>query len=122
VEVHLEAGVLRLVKLFMWRACHNLLPTQVNLVNKGVIDDASCPCCGSEEETVLHVLWLCPAAQDVWGGNKSSFQKCRSEGTSFVKVFEECLLLFDQDALDLLAVIARKIWLRRNSLVFEGLF
>jgi hypothetical protein len=41
VEVHLEAGVLRLVKLFMWRACHNLLPTQVNLVNKGVIDDAS---------------------------------------------------------------------------------
>jgi hypothetical protein len=55
-----KLGVPRPMKMFMWRACHNLLPTRVNLVKRKVIDNALCPCCGRENETVLHVLW--PAA------------------------------------------------------------
>jgi hypothetical protein len=57
--------VLNSVKLFMWRARHNLLPTKINLVQKKVVDDSSCPCCGMPEETLCHALWECPTAQDV---------------------------------------------------------
>jgi hypothetical protein len=45
------------VKLFLWKALHNLLPTRVNLAKKGVTTDKLCPICAMEEETVLHVLW-----------------------------------------------------------------
>jgi hypothetical protein len=41
-----KMGVPRLVKLFMWRACQNLLPTWVNLTKRRVIDDQLCPCSG----------------------------------------------------------------------------
>jgi hypothetical protein len=49
------------VKLFNWRACQNILPTRVNLFQRKVVDDCSCPCCGSEEETTIHAVWSCPA-------------------------------------------------------------
>jgi hypothetical protein len=62
------------VKLFIWRAYQNILPKRVNLFQRKVVDDCSCPCCGTEEETIIHAVWSCPVAQDVWGG-KLSFSK-----------------------------------------------
>jgi len=56
------------VKLFIWRACHNILPTRMKLFQKKVLKDSSCPCCGAVDETICHILWECPAAQDVWVG------------------------------------------------------
>lgn len=52
-------------KMFMWRACHNLLPTKYNLLRRGVVLDALCPICGKDDEIVKHILWNCPPAQDV---------------------------------------------------------
>jgi hypothetical protein len=56
------------------------------------------------------------------GGEKSCLQKCRSEGSSFLLLLEEFLQRFNKDKVELLVVMARQIWLRRNSLVFEGVF
>jgi hypothetical protein len=53
--------------MFSWRACHNILPTRSNLAKRKVVEDSLCPCCKREPKTTLHVLWNCPAAQDVWG-------------------------------------------------------
>jgi hypothetical protein len=97
------------VKLFLWHACKNILPTRMNLVKRRVVEDGICPCCWKEEETIVHVLWLCPAAQDVWGGGSSIFQKCCYAGTSFMQIFECCLARFTNEELDLLAVLARRI-------------
>jgi len=58
-------NTLNVVKNFMWRACHNLLPTIVNLYRRGVVKDTVCPRCGKADETVIHALWSCPAGQDV---------------------------------------------------------
>lgn len=37
-------------------------------------------------------------------------------------LLEEFLQCFSKDQVELLVVMARRIWLRRNSLVFEGVF
>lgn len=110
------------VKLFTRRACHNLLPTKANLFKRKVVQEPSCPCCGREEETLLHALWSCPASQDVWGDNLSCFHKCSSNLTSFDHLLEYSLQRFSCEKVELLTVVARKVWLRRNSWIFEGFF
>jgi hypothetical protein len=67
------------VKIFTWRASHEILPTRANLFKRKVVENNLCPCYKSEVETAIHTLWYCPAAQDVWGGTGSCFQKCRTE-------------------------------------------
>jgi len=42
------------VKIFLWRACNNLLPTKSNLFHKRVVKEALCPCCGRDEEDMVH--------------------------------------------------------------------
>ncbi|XP_059458355.1 uncharacterized protein LOC132187949 [Corylus avellana] len=62
-------------KVFIWRACSNILPTKENLKNRGVLEDAICILCTREVETIAHALWHCPAAQDVWRISAHSLQK-----------------------------------------------
>jgi hypothetical protein len=52
-------------KNFLWRACHEILPTKVSLHKRKVVRDKICPICGVEEETCFHILWDCPSARDV---------------------------------------------------------
>jgi hypothetical protein len=39
---------------------------------------------------------------------------------NFKGVFEDCLQRFSKENLELLAVLARGIWFRKNKYVFEG--
>lgn len=110
------------MKFFIWRACNDLLPTRVKLYRKKVTEIKLCPCCNIEEEDTLHALWSCPAAKDVWGCSHSCFQKLYCEGTNFSMLVEFCMGKLCKDELDLMAVISRRIWLRRNAMVFEGKF
>jgi len=87
------------VKVFMWKACHNILPTKENLFKRRVVDNKLCPCCEREEETTLHALWGCPSAQDVWGCEASYFNKCHTVVKNFAMLFE-----------DLLAPLILEVW------------
>lgn len=44
------------VKIFVWRACQNILPTRMNLYRHKIIEEAKCPCCEVEDETLIHAL------------------------------------------------------------------
>jgi len=81
-----------------------------------------CPCCESEDETIIHTLWECPAAIDVWGGKASCFHKCSYAAPDFKVLFEYFLHRFNKEQLALMAVISKRIWLKRNSWVFEEIF
>jgi ribonuclease HI len=109
-------------KLFIWRACNELLPTRVNLARRRVIEMKACPCCEREDEDALHALWLCPAARDVWGSSVSCFQKYCYAGTNFKGLVAYCVERGTKEELELMAVIARRIWLRRNAWLFERRF
>jgi len=56
------------------------------------------------------------------GGEASCFQKCHCAGTDFKNLFAYCMGRFNKKELALMAVVSRRIWPRRNSLVFEGTF
>ncbi|KAI9180260.1 hypothetical protein LWI28_002923 [Acer negundo] len=47
------------IKLFMWRACNNFLPTNLCLANRKVPVNPICPLCKCSEELTLHALRAC---------------------------------------------------------------
>ncbi|XP_042968074.1 uncharacterized protein LOC122301061 [Carya illinoinensis] len=110
------------VKMFIWKAINNCLPTKWNLYKRKVTENPFCPICVKSEESVCHVLWSCPAAVDVWAEVNSPVQKWpRGEadlGQLWCKVVEKC----SEKEVVLIAMVMRNIWLRRNSFVFEEMF
>ena len=44
------------VKVFLWRACSNALPTKVNLQKRKVLDNTMCDQCGCKAEDELHTI------------------------------------------------------------------
>lgn len=54
------------VKIFLWRAAKNLLPTAENLRKKRVMQEATCPICKNEIESTAHALLFCKFARKVW--------------------------------------------------------
>jgi hypothetical protein len=92
-------------KIFMWRACQNVLPTKQNLLRKGVGNDDLCPCCMLEVESVIHVLWCCPGAQDVWGCGPALFKKCPSFFLDFAELISYLLSKLNADLMSLSVLI-----------------
>lgn len=48
------------------------------------------------------------------------FQKCAFVEHSFLEIFQLCMGRFNRDEMDYFAAIARRIWLRRNAMIFQG--
>ena len=101
-----------MVKMFLWRALNNLLPTRKNLKRRGVVTETLCPLCGREEEDVAHVLWNCPAASDVWGCASVKFQKRSCGKNDFFNIFVDIIERSDEPEVEVFAVTARRLWLR----------
>lgn len=45
------------MKVFMWWACNNALPTKANLIKMKIVINPLCPICELEPETMEHILW-----------------------------------------------------------------
>lgn len=54
------------VKIFLWRACTNYLPTAEGLLTRKIIGHNFCSRCDKEPELVTHALLTCQDAKKVW--------------------------------------------------------
>ena len=54
------------VKMFVRRACSNILPTRENLHGRKMKIDPQCEICCQKPESIGHLLWECPLARNVW--------------------------------------------------------
>ncbi|XP_059441702.1 uncharacterized protein LOC132174001 [Corylus avellana] len=109
-----------MVKTFMWQACNNILPTKELLYKRKIVQDPLCLICGLTTEIVGHILWSCPSARDTWTESSPQLSKCTSSEVDFLDIMAQLMERLDAEQLQLMAVIARQIWLRRNSVVFGG--
>lgn len=53
------------LKMFLWKAAQDSLPTGENLTRRGVSSNTNCIQCNCQEIT-LHALFHCRFAQEVW--------------------------------------------------------
>ena len=90
------------IKVFGWRACNEILPMKMNLTKRRIIEEVACPICTRFSKIVVHVLWECDAAQDVWAGSLKSLQKRVHGMTDMVQILE---YLMEQLALEDLELV-----------------
>lgn len=54
------------VRMFIWRACHEILPTRVGLMRRHVGTNPFCAFCSHKIETEAHIFFECPMFADIW--------------------------------------------------------
>lgn len=111
-----------MVKMFMWKACREILPTKERLHHRPITADPLCVICGSEIETVGHVLWACRSARDVWMEVSRTMQKCTSDVDDFRVILHKLACKLEDIEVALFATVARQIWLRCNTVAIGGDF
>ena len=108
------------VKIFGWRACHDILPTSYNLSRQRIVTEDKCQLCTREVETTNHALGECAAVQDVWAGSISKLQKGPSVFRDTLQLMEFLVDRLTIEKLELFWVQAWIIWNQRNCVVHGG--
>ena len=74
------------VKHFLWRAFHDTLSTHFNLYRRKIRDLPLCTICLQDVETIPHILWQCPLAQNTWATTWGPFHKMKNEVDNFAQL------------------------------------
>ena len=108
------------IKVFGWRACLNILPSKVNLVRRHVLQEDKCDICQRCSESIIHALWDCGGAQDVWAGSIARIQKSGGKVDDFLQLFQVMMAKLSMEELEIFLVRCWLIWHRRNTVVHGG--
>jgi hypothetical protein len=108
------------VKIFLWRACKNILPTRENLFKRKITPNPMCPIRGIEEKTTGHIIWGYPSAMDVWSASGSIFQKSGSQCQDFIQLLDNFYQRCEGIDFCIFAETARRIWFRRKKWIHKG--
>ena len=112
-----QLKVLGKVKILVWRACQNSLPTKMKLVKRQVITDDRCDLCKDQQEDVHHALYLCPKFAELWQEaplwNHSRLKQC----DNFIDLLG-CTLVENGDP-TLFSMVIWAVWNRRNNICLD---
>lgn len=102
------------IRLFIWRACKNILPHAVELTRKRISSSLFCLHCKTEMETISHVLMECRGLRDLWSSDPFSLPMVNSQDSMWY-IF--CLLRrsVSEDLFLVGLVIWWKVWDMRNK-------
>ena len=93
------------IKVFVWRACKNILPTFGNLHKRKIADAPCCLKCNTEVETCCHALIDCPIADEIWKLKFIDGLRKVSKAGDFYDFIQDIGKLFNDDELCLVFVI-----------------
>ena len=112
---------------FIWKLLHNSLPTFLNLKQRGISLDPTCPLCHEEDEASTHLLLLCPLARACW--HRSSLAIHASDYANIsIQHWLNILLtrhnLKFPDSMDYLRALFTYLWTmwtHQNKVVHDGI-
>lgn len=57
------------MKVFLWRVCHDIIPTRGNLTKRYITDESGCQAYGYQFESFSHTLLLCLVVEKAWANS-----------------------------------------------------
>ncbi|GKV19445.1 hypothetical protein SLEP1_g29706 [Rubroshorea leprosula] len=112
--------LLERIKVFLWSAYKDILPTKENLRKRWVDIDNYCLVCGEMTETGVHVLKDCQFARAVWLGSQLNLRVADLQVDSFAEFFDTVALAVDQSKLELFGLVCWSLWNNRNDILWES--
>ncbi|XP_075499819.1 uncharacterized protein LOC142538372 [Primulina tabacum] len=98
------------VRIFMWKASRDIIPTDVNLLSHHIPTHGSCSMCNFHYASTSHCLLFCLAIKDVW--KNTSFWYCLKKHRD--AFFLDCALYvskrFNQEEFELFVTLCWAIW------------
>ncbi|KAK8629910.1 hypothetical protein V6N13_078727 [Hibiscus sabdariffa] len=115
------------IRAFLWKLCHNILPTRGVLSNQfhGAFSSSpACSRCGENFECSEHCLFFCPFAQAVWRASGFNYTPDPIGFPGFAKWWSDLLFHPVNKIMslhcELLAFLCWHIWKVRNNFLFSG--
>lgn len=111
------------VKILLWKAMQNALPVGENLKHRHIFNNVVCSHC-SQEESIVHLFFTCPLAQQVWQSFPCQSTLSSDQFANFREGFEAFKLLLCLPPIGLgegllSPWIFWAIWTARNQRVFH---
>uniref|UniRef100_A0A2N9G161 Reverse transcriptase domain-containing protein n=1 Tax=Fagus sylvatica TaxID=28930 RepID=A0A2N9G161_FAGSY len=103
------------VKSFLWKACHEALPTKAGLFRRRVIPHPYCDQCHDGTEDTIHALWSCPVLAQVWQSSKEFADLQKNPHHSFISLVRQVMCLTSQFPLESFAMACWLLWNKRNQ-------
>eukprot|EP00253_Pinus_taeda_P031614 PITA_31614 len=114
------------IKLFMWLVQHKKILTWDNLQKRGVSGPSKCQLCESQEETIEHLLNLCPITSTLWNGIASILRQTDRDMRSITNTLKEWRKIFsDYDTVNKSWALASgfliwDVWKEHNNRIFNN--
>lgn len=108
------------IRVFAWRAGHDILPTSKKIASIIPSSTGSNPRCGGAEETVVHALKESTHAREAFkcGGFDNRF--FHMDHMYCVDWLEGIMRMLDRKAFECLVVLLWNIWNNKNNLILQG--
>ncbi|KAF4355421.1 hypothetical protein G4B88_020322 [Cannabis sativa] len=104
---------------FIWRVYNHWIPVKVELCKRRMNIDTSCDWCKTQDETLCHALWLCPAFQNIW--QQVGFSTYISPSLNKARdVLLELAHHLSKDNMIQFIGLSWLIWKRKNHFVFQN--
>lgn len=111
------------VKVFLWRASRNCLPTRTKLQCRGVQCPNLCVTCNNDLETTWHTFIMCPKASACWNcqGLGEAVANAMLNSDSFSGWCFMVLRSITKEQGELFALTLWSLWRARNNLLWENI-
>lgn len=118
-----KANIPEKIKVFLWKAAHNVLPVRHNLTQKRIAITNLCPVCQKEPKTIEHTLLLCEWTSPIWFGRGVVHVPNANNITRFdqwlLSSLKSCSAANLMENGSLIAYACWSIWKARNDLLFS---
>lgn len=101
---------------------HVMIYYLLQFQKRNVTKQTECPICTLAPKTLIHSLWECLLACDVWGDNNSPLMNWVVKSMSIKDLWTDITKKKSLKDQEFCAIILRKIWHRPNTFVFDNVF
>ena len=108
------------IKLFIWKACKDILPINLNLYRKKISSSLTCELCDEDPESMMHVLVHCQFAQEVWRHIPLASILNWPPSHLFADFIHHGLQILNSPDIELFFTIAWRLWTARNDRIWDN--
>ncbi|XP_021749910.1 uncharacterized protein LOC110715631 [Chenopodium quinoa] len=105
---------------FVWRACKGSLGTLDVLYRRQIRNSSVCTICGAERETIIHYLFYCKHALNIWNYSEFGALIAEAPHESFADLFCWLVSKVEKPQLRVIMCLAWASWHCRNKVIFDG--